>query len=286
MVKVIAELRNERIEATKKISEVRDIFYHCIVRSAGAIYTFEEPMHTIDIENIKLNVDKKNNNIAFTDGKENYSFYPSKSTLYKYFVTKDKLFEIPVRIIEDPFEAISKLLTSEITALTFSPIQEGEHIFLPIYSTRDGEVPEKSGLNLWNAGGRKRDPNEVYIPVPRFIHRNFPNFFPARDKTFNLSLPTGEVISASICQDGDKALMSNPNTALGSWILRDILKAKEGQLITYADLEKIGFDSFVVYKTNDQNYSIDFTALGSYDDFEQSLENEEVEDSSDTSEIV
>jgi len=33
---------------------------------------------------------------------------------------------------------------------------------------------DKSGLNQWNARGRDRNPNEVYIPIPAEIHKNFP----------------------------------------------------------------------------------------------------------------
>ena len=38
-------------------------------------------------------------------------------------------------------------------------------------------VFEKSGLNQWNAGGRPRHSDEVYIPIPSEIHKNFQGFF-------------------------------------------------------------------------------------------------------------
>ncbi|MGL4982146.1 MAG: hypothetical protein ACRC4W_04750 [Treponemataceae bacterium] len=58
-----------------------------------------------------------------------------------------------------------------------------------MYSPLSGEVQEKSGLNQWNAGGRLRDLNEVYIVVPKWIHKRYQNFFPDRDQIFTLVLP-------------------------------------------------------------------------------------------------
>lgn len=129
-------------------------------------------------------------------------------------------------------------------------------------------VPEKSGLNQWHASGRPRNPNEIYIPIPAWIHRKFPDFFPNRDVAFELTLPDRNILSAKVCQDGSKALMSNPNMALGKWLLRDVLNLKEGNLLTYEKLQTIGLDAVVVYKIDSEHYDIDFTRTGSYEKFE------------------
>ncbi len=125
-------------------------------------------------------------------------------------------------------------------------------------------VPEKSGLNQWNAGGRERQADEVYIPIPAKINSNFPNFFPNIDTTFTLHLPNGSSLSAKPCQQNRKALMSNPNIALGKWILRDILQVKEGELVTIEHLYRLGFDSVVVYKDSETDYRIDVCKTMSY----------------------
>ena len=57
------------------------------------------------------------------------------------------------------------------------------NVFLPLYSYgRNNEpiVPQKSGLNQWNAGGRVRNKNEVYIPISSKIHKKYPNFLPEK----------------------------------------------------------------------------------------------------------
>src|SRR5450830_1205555 len=98
----------------------------------------------------------------------------------------------------------------------------------------------KSSLNQWNASGRPRNNNEIYIRIPKLIHEKFSKFFPSRYKEFKLILPNKKELSAKICQDNGKALMSNPNSALGQWLLRDVLNLKMGELLTYEKLEDIG----------------------------------------------
>ena len=74
-------------------------------------------------------------------------------------------------------------------------------------------------------------------------------------------------MSARVCQEGSKALMSNPNSALGEWLLQSVLNLKEKELLTYGKLEEIGLDSVVIYKTESGKYNIDFTKIGSYEQF-------------------
>ena len=128
-------------------------------------------------------------------------------------------------------------------------------------------VPEKSGLNQWNAGGRVRKYGEVYIPIPAEIRKLKIGFFPERDKIFNLEIPSGIKLKAKICQDNGKALMTNPNIALANWLLKDVLQLKERELLTYKKLEIIGIDSVKIEKIDNENYKIYFSKIGSYEKF-------------------
>lgn len=275
LIKEIARLRNERIETTMKIYALNQMIYHCITRTKGKMHLLETPMRLVDIDSIKILKSSKTS-ISFKDKYEEYSFNFSKNTLFKRFIIKDTVSEVLINIIEDPFDVLAGITSIELPAVTdlaFSPIEtEYPHVFLPLYSTKSGEdkkVGKGSGLNQWNAGGRKRNLDEAYIPVPAWIHRKFPNFFPARDTPFELMLPNKQTMSAKICQQGGKALMSNPNLALGNWILRDILSIPQGKLVTYKKLEDIGLDAVVIYKISDGKYKIDFAKIGSYDEFEE-----------------
>lgn len=282
-IKKISQLRNERLKTTKRIFGLDSIIYHCITRQNRKIVVYETPAPLINITKIKnIKVSKKGGSISFSDPSSEYSFNTSKSTLYKRFITKNIIFSIPVKIFEDPFSIIEKLIKEN--GLIFAPIKIQPHVFLPLYSKRGGiHVPDQSGLNQWNAKPRlnrkkgiysKRNPNEVYIPIPAWIHGKFPKFFPARDKIFELMLPDRNILNASVCQSGSKALMSNPNAVLGQWILRDVLNLKNGELLTYKKLQTIGLDSIVVYKIDSKHYDIDFSRIGSYESFENKEKND------------
>lgn len=275
-IRKIAELRNERIETTKRIFGLDELIYHCITRRVGKILVYETTTPLINIDKIK-DVKVVRGGIQFSDDSAEYSFNVSKSTLYKRFITENILMEIPVRILTDPFAEIEKLISE--AGLIFAPERVLPHVFLPLYSTRGGtkNVPEKSGLNQWNAEPRlnsrtgthsARNPNEIYVSIPAWIHRKFPGFFPDRDQPFELTLPDRNILSAKVCQDGSKALMSNPNSALGKWLLRDVMNLNEKELLTYEKLQTIGLDAVVVYKIDNEHYDIDFTRIGSYEKFE------------------
>lgn len=264
----IAKLRNARIDFTEKAHGLEKSIYHCVLRDKGKFLIFEEPMNRIEIDNIK-SIKTNKGSISFQDGKNDYSFLVSKNTLTKRFITKSVLYKFDVEILEDPLFELEKLLN--IKDLEF----EGEArikqtIFLPLYGKKQ-TVFEKSGLNQWNAGGRLRDSNEVYIPIPAEIHRNFPHFFPNRDTPFVLKLPDGRQMQSKVCQDNGKALMSYSNRELGQWILRDVLGLKEGELLTNEKLKMIGVDSVRIDKISDNQFEINFSATGSYDDFRENL---------------
>ncbi|MEK5499633.1 NgoFVII family restriction endonuclease [Bacillus sp. FSL M8-0168] len=275
LINTVASLRNERIEFTKRTYGIDSMIYHCITRKPGKILIFEEPMDLILISSItNIKVSNNRNSITFEDGLHEYSFNVTKSTLYKRFITDEPIEEIDVEILENPYQELAKLFGFEIAPIQVpaipNPFENLEHVILPLFSDRGAKrhVPEKSGLNQWNALGRPRNPNEIYIPIPKWIHNVFPKFFPARDKPFQLRLPDKSLLSAKVCQDNSKALMSNPNSALGEWLLRQVMNLKEKKLLTYEMLERLNIDSVIVYKHSEQHYSIDFCEMGSYDEFE------------------
>lgn len=256
---LISKLRNERIEFTKRNYGISKMIYHLVTRDDSKFYILETDMDTINIEKIKI-IKNTDSSLKFKDDKNEYSFNFSKSTLYKKFNLDNILVEIPVEIIEDPYEFLKYAMMKNTEIIKRSKEKEIPHVIIPLFSVSKGErfVAEKSGLNQWNAGGRKRNINEVYIPIKADFYRKNPNFLPSRNKAFNVRLPNGKVISMKVCQDNGKSLMSNPNKALGMWLLREVLKLKEGELLKYDRLKELGIDSVILYKYNDEEYSIDF----------------------------
>ena len=269
LIRTVAELRNKRILATCGICSLPQdkMIYHCVTRDNSKFYLHEEAMNLIDIDTINI-LSIKNNTISFTDKNEEYSFNLSKSTLFKRFDI-NSIHEIEVKIFDDPFDLLEKYLADEFEIDTANKIIDT--IYLPLYSykrgTHDIYVPERSGLNQWNASGRKRSPNEVYIPFPASIRHHKPNFFPARDVSFTLNLPNGEFKMAKICQENDKALMTNPNEDLGKWILREVLNLPEGEIVTYEKLQEIGIDTVQINKFEDNTYEINFKQTGTFENY-------------------
>lgn len=264
IVKIISEMRNKRIETTKAVFGLENIIYHCVSRSEKQFFIFEEKMDTINVQNIEI-LKSNQKGVSFKDNENEYRFDFSKSTLYKKFLTINPIV-IDVVVFDDPFSILEKLFNGEITKIE----QKKEFVILPLYSMRGGKnVPEKSGLNQWNAGGRERKNREVYIPIPLWIHRKFQGFFPSNEVSFNLHLPNKKILSASICQQGGKALMSNPNTDLGKWLIDDVLKIKENKIVDYDDLATIGVDSVSITKIDNENYEINFKSVGSFERFQE-----------------
>lgn len=276
MIYIISELRNERLQFALDNYNVDNLIYHCITRqSNGTINFYELPMDFINIDRIS-NIKLKQNSISFKDDLNEYNFNLTKSTLFKRFPFRDDNYlvaSINVEMFKNPFSILNTMLTGHISDLnieTETVTAEKEYVILPLYSYTKSAgkvIQEKSGLNQWNANGRKRDPNEIYIPVSRKIHNNFPDFFPNRDTPFSLHLPNGSILTAKISQSGDKALMSNPNKALGEWLLRDILHLIEGEILNYAKLSDLGIDSVRIEKNSETDFSIDFCEVGTYDHF-------------------
>lgn len=276
----LSEFRNERIEFANRLYNIENSLYHIVARKKNELHLFETDYNIIDINNISSVKDSKAG-LQFEDGKNFYSFNHSKSTLFRKFSIPKNAFCLPVDIIDDPFALLLEFfkietknvrihdIISKISNDTNLLIKGENYVILPLYGIQNKQkfVFEKSGLNQWNAGGRKRDFGEVYIPIPIDIHYKYPKFFPKRDQEFKLQIPTGEIFKAKVCQDNSKALMTNPNKALSDWLLRKLLRIKEGELATIAKLNELGFDSVIIQKDKSGVFKIDKAKSDSYENF-------------------
>jgi len=268
----LGEFRNDRINLANRVYDIENSLYHIVARKEKELVLYETDYNIIDIANIH-SVKENRAGIQFYDGKNLYSFNYSKSTLFRKFEIPQNAFRLPIDIIDDPYSLLLELFEENKNLKTATDkLVKGENfVILPLYSTRSKEkreVPEKSGLNQWNAGGRKRNIGEAYIPIPIEIHKKYPNFFPARDTHFNLSIPTGESFTAKVCQDNSKALMTYPNKAMSEWLLRKVLRLNEGELATIEKLDELGFDSVIIIKDSIENYRIDIMKTDSYSNFQ------------------
>jgi hypothetical protein len=265
----LGEFRNDRINLATRLYDIESSLYHIVARKEKELLLYETDYNTIDISNIHSVKDNKAS-LQFEDGNNFYSFNYSKSTLFRKFIIPQNAFRLPIEIIEDPYTLLLELFENkDLKPATDKLIKGQNFVILPLYGIQKKEkhIFERSGLNQWNANGRKRDFGEIYIPIPAELHKKYPNFFPKRDEDFNLQIPTGEIFSAKLCQENSKALMTNPNKALSDWLLRKVLQLKEGELATIEKLDKLGFDSVIITKADNQNFKIDIMKTNTYNEF-------------------
>lgn len=268
LARKLAEYRNERIALAKRMYGISKTQYHIVARRNNELKIFETDYDLIDIDHI-AGVKNNGKSLEFHDGEHLYRFNYSKSTLFRRFEIPRDAHAVKVDIIDNPYDLLFELFNKKLQA-SGNRLKEGiDFVILPLYGIAKGQkcVFERSGLNQWNARGRMRDMGEVYIPVPKKIHNLYPQFFPSQDELFNLTVPTGEVFQAKLCQQGAKALMTNPNKALSDWLLRKLLKLEDGQLATYEMLNKLGFDSVIITKDDPDHFRIDKAKINSYEKF-------------------
>jgi hypothetical protein len=281
--------------------------YHCLVRENEGAYIHEEPYLEIDVDKLKITdrVGKRlsgpqenSSALFFSDGRALYSFRKAKNVLYKTFEigrpSADQLIPISINLgIWDALVAdiVEEDAVSQIAEFSAGPdlVPGVDFVVLPLFSTKRSVkyVPERSGINTWNARGRARRFGESYIPVPAKVRKLAPGFFPERSVDFKLQLPgRAQPVEASICQENDKALMANPNNVLLEWLYRVIDPSfvpahldqppNRGPYV-YQDLERAGTDCVIVLKrpigSHCANFSISFGDLGGYEEFLDSFGN-------------
>lgn len=272
----IAELRNDRIAFTMRVQDLDAMMYHCTVRDVGLITICECPLIPIDMESIQV-LSSSNSSIVFRDDYNSYSFNLSKSTLYKTFDDLTIMQELPVEILADPYAVLYDIFHGGRMPYEGYPIQEQElfleRAYLPLYSSnRYGKyVPPRNNLNMRFAGGRRRDIYEIGIPCPAAFRRLHPDFFPGL-QPFDLQLPNGVVLSVKRCQQEGKSLMSNPNSALGHWLIDDVLQMSPEMPITYEMLAQYGIDAVQIdkiYHIEEDRiyYKMNFSRCGAYETY-------------------
>lgn len=266
----LGEFRNDRINLANRIYDIQNSLYHIVARKEKELLLYETDYDLINIANIH-SVKNNKASLQFEDGNNLYSYNFSKSTLFRKFIIPENAFRLPIDIIEYPYTLLLELFeeNKDLKTSTDQLVKGENYVILPLYGIYRGEkfIFEKSGLNQWNAAGRKRNFGEIYIPIPIEIHRKFPGFFPKRDEHFNLQIPTGEIFTAKVCQDNSKALMTDPNKAMSDWLLRTVLQLKEGELATIEKMDKLGFDSVIILKDDNNNFKIDIMKTNTYSDF-------------------
>lgn len=283
LVQKVSEFRNNRIEVDKRQYGTTSNIYHNVTRDNNVMNILETSYDLIQLDSINL-TSQNGKTFSFTDGTSNYKFYSSKSVLLQEFDASEQniITSIPITQYDDPFE-----LLREIKLPEFGVDSNKEVIFLPLYSDRSYEVQLKSGFNAWNGASKSKGSGilrpdfEAYLPIPKWIHQTFPNFFGfnalnklERDMSspFTLHFPDDKQATAIITQDEGKSLQTNPQSFLGEWVLRDVLGLKARELLTIERLYELGVDSLRITKIDNFNFKIELAETYAFEKWKVEIE--------------
>jgi hypothetical protein len=104
----VAKLRNERINTANEKYNIKDAYYHCISRKNNKLIIFEKDYELIDIDNIEVSKTTKAS-LQFTDGRNEYNFNRSKSTLMMKFNIPEKDFmSVDIKILDNPRQLLEE----------------------------------------------------------------------------------------------------------------------------------------------------------------------------------
>ncbi len=161
-----------------------------------------------------------------------------------------------------------------------------KEIYLPLYQDKkEGRVvSDCSGINIRHSKPKSKGSStprpgyEIEVRVSKWIHHVFPNFFGlnALDEEqvknselndFDLILPDERVLRGRIKQQNGKSLQTNPQGALGEWILKDILGLENREVVTWELLDRLGIDSLKITKLNDKEFKVTVAETGAYEKF-------------------
>ena len=164
--------------------------------------------------------------------------------------------------------------------------QNYQEIYLPLYQDKkEGRIVSScSGINIRHSRPKSKGSNtprpeyEIEVRVSKWIHHVYPKFFGinALDEEevknedlndFDLILPDGRILRGRIKQQGGKSLQTNPQGALGEWILKDVLGLKHREIVTWELLDILGIDSLKVVKIDDKHFKITVAETGAYEKF-------------------
>ena len=155
----------------------------------------------------------------------------------------------------DAIDIETMIAVTETRSFNDSPQIEpdGEFVTLSLL-LRNGETPERSGLNWGQRDGRNR--NQAYIPVPVSVQRT--DFFPERGEQFTVLTDDGDSFIFVRVQENGKALhTTEDNSQLGEYI-RSRIGVKSGEYVTRQHLSQYGRTDVTFTKIEEETYLMDF----------------------------
>lgn len=122
---------------------------------------------------------------------------------------------------------------------------------------KNGDLPQRSGLNWGQRHEENREPNQAYIRLPARIYKT--DFFPNRTIHFTIITDDNKVLICTRAQDNGKAIHTPHNNSLLGEYFRNRLSLASGIPVSKDDLLRYGRTDVDIYKIDEETYFLDFS---------------------------
>lgn len=122
---------------------------------------------------------------------------------------------------------------------------------------KNGNLPQRSGLNWGQRKEYGREPNQAYIKLTSNVYNS--NFFPDRRIHFTVLTDDEKVLICSRAQDNAKAIHTPQNNSILGRYFRYRLGVASGSPVSLEDLKRYGRTDVDFYKIDDETYYMDFS---------------------------
>ncbi|OQY70483.1 MAG: hypothetical protein B6D44_15735 [Ignavibacteriales bacterium UTCHB2] len=122
---------------------------------------------------------------------------------------------------------------------------------------RNGNLPQRSGLNWGQRPEEHREPNQAYIRLPSTVYNT--DFFPPIGVHFTVLTDDNKILICSRAQQNAKAIHTPHNNSLIGEYFRNRLNVPNGNRVDTQDLLNYGRTDITFYKIDDETYYMDFS---------------------------
>ncbi|OGP73698.1 MAG: hypothetical protein A2V86_02680 [Deltaproteobacteria bacterium RBG_16_49_23] len=122
---------------------------------------------------------------------------------------------------------------------------------------RQGNLPQRSGLNWGQRPEERREPNQAYIKLPSSVYKT--DYFPPIAVHFTVLTDDNKVLICTRAQQNGKAIHTPHNNSLIGEYFHHRLGISSGHPVTKGNLLRYGRTDIDFYKIDDETYFMDFS---------------------------
>ena len=139
--------------------------------------------------------------------------------------------------------------------------QELDYFELPSVTVslldKDGNLPERFGLNWGQRPEYNREPDQAYIRLTSDIYKS--SFFPPLSIHFTVHTDDDKTMVCTRAQENGKAIHTPHNNSIIGQYFRKRLGVESGAKVTRDHLDQYGRADIIFYKVDDETYYMDFS---------------------------